>query len=29
VYSVEGAASSGWVRGGVPSRELMRDACRK
>jgi hypothetical protein len=27
VYSVEGAASPGWVRGGVPSRELMRDTC--
>jgi len=26
-YSVEGAASPGWVRGGVPSRELMRDTC--
>ena len=25
VYSVEGVASSGWVRGGVPSRELTRD----
>jgi len=24
-YSVEGVASSGWVRGGVPSRELTRD----
>jgi len=26
-YSVEGAASPGWVRGGVPSRELLRDTC--
>jgi len=25
VYSVEGVASEGWVRGGVPSRELTRD----
>ena len=24
-YSVEGVASQGWVRGGVPSRELTRD----
>jgi len=24
-YSVEGVASEGWVRGGVPSRELTRD----
>jgi hypothetical protein len=23
---VEGVASEGWVRGGVPSRELTRDA---
>jgi len=22
---VEGSASSGWIRGGVPSRELTRD----
>jgi hypothetical protein len=22
---VEGAASAGWIRGGVPSRELTRD----
>jgi len=27
VYSVEGVASPGWIRGGVPSRELMRDNC--
>jgi hypothetical protein len=26
VNSVEGVASEGWVRGGVPSRELTRDA---
>ena len=25
VYSVEGVASAGWVRGGVPSRDLTRD----
>jgi len=24
-YSVEGVASEGWIRGGVPSRELTRD----
>jgi hypothetical protein len=24
-YSVEGVASQGWVRGGVPSREMTRD----
>ncbi len=24
-YSVEGVASDGWIRGGVPSRELTRD----
>jgi len=24
-YSVEGVASQGWIRGGVPSRELTRD----
>lgn len=24
-YCVEGAASEGWIRGGVPSRELTRD----
>ena len=24
-YCVEGVASEGWVRGGVPSRELTRD----
>jgi len=24
-YSVESAASQGWIRGGVPSRELTRD----
>ena len=24
-YCVEGAASDGWIRGGVPSRELTRD----
>ena len=23
---VEGVASEGWIRGGVPSRELTRDA---
>ena len=28
VYSVEGVASPGWVRGGVPSRELTRDNCK-
>lgn len=27
VYSVEGVASPGWIRGGVPSRDLMRDTC--
>ena len=27
VYSVEGVASPGWIRGGVPSRELQRDTC--
>ena len=26
VNSVEGVANSGWVRGGVPSRELTRDS---
>jgi len=26
VHSVEGVASQGWVRGGVPSRELTRDS---
>jgi hypothetical protein len=26
VYHIEGVASEGWVRGGVPSRELTRDA---
>ena len=26
VNSVEGVASEGWIRGGVPSRELTRDA---
>ena len=26
VHSVEGVASEGWIRGGVPSRELTRDA---
>jgi hypothetical protein len=25
VYSVEGIASEGWVRGGIPSRELTKD----
>lgn len=25
VYSVEGVASEGWVRGGIPSRELTKD----
>uniref|UniRef100_A0A6C0IDC2 Uncharacterized protein n=1 Tax=viral metagenome TaxID=1070528 RepID=A0A6C0IDC2_9ZZZZ len=25
VYHIEGVASEGWVRGGVPSRELTRD----
>ena len=25
VYSVEGVASAGWVRGGIPSRDLTRD----
>lgn len=25
VYSVEGAASEGWIRGGIPSRDLTRD----
>jgi hypothetical protein len=25
VHSVEGVASEGWIRGGVPSRELTRD----
>jgi hypothetical protein len=24
-YSVEGVASNGWVRGGIPSRDLTRD----
>ena len=24
-YSVEGVASEGWIRGGVPSREITRD----
>jgi len=24
-YSVEGVASEGWIRGGLPSREMMRD----
>ena len=24
-YSVEGVASEGWIRGGIPSRELTRD----
>lgn len=24
-YSVEGVASNGWIRGGIPSRELTRD----
>lgn len=24
-YSVEGVASQGWIRGGIPSRELTRD----
>lgn len=24
-FSVEGVASSGWIRGGIPSRELTRD----
>jgi len=24
-YSVEGVASQGWIRGGVPSREATRD----
>ena len=24
-YSVEGVANSGWVRGGIPSREMTRD----
>jgi len=24
-YCVEGVASEGWIRGGVPSRELTRD----
>ena len=24
-YCVEGVASDGWMRGGVPSRELTRD----
>jgi len=26
-FCVEGAASQGWIRGGVPSRELTRDNC--
>ena len=26
-YSVEGVASPGWIRGGVPSRDLTRDTC--
>lgn len=25
IYSVEGVASQGWVRGGIPSKELNRD----
>ena len=25
VYSVEGVASEGWIRGGIPSRDLTRD----
>jgi hypothetical protein len=25
-YCVEGVASEGWIRGGVPSRELTRDS---
>jgi len=25
VYSVEGVASQGWIRGGIPSRDLTRD----
>ena len=24
-YSVEGVASEGWIRGGVPSRDMTRD----
>jgi len=24
-YCIEGVASEGWIRGGVPSRELTRD----
>ena len=24
-YSIESVASEGWVRGGIPSRELTRD----
>lgn len=26
VYSIEGAATEGWIRGGLPSRELTRDS---
>lgn len=26
-FCVEGVASQGWIRGGVPSRELTRDNC--
>ena len=26
IYSIEGAATEGWIRGGVPSRELTRDS---
>ena len=25
VYSVEGVASEGWIRGGLPSRDMLRD----
>ena len=25
IYSVEGAAAEGWIRGGIPSRDLTRD----
>jgi hypothetical protein len=25
IYSVEGEASEGWIRGGIPSRDLTRD----
>jgi hypothetical protein len=28
-YLVEGVASNGWVRGGVPSREMSRDYAKK